>query len=196
MSTSTLAQKRKKQARVLRWFRKVHRTTGIFLFAFFFIVSLTGLLLGWKKHSFGLILPASQKGTSTRLQDWLPLDQLKQKAAQALHEQVSPRLSLDLDRIDVRPEKGMAKFVYQAHYYEVQLDGATGKVLQISLRRSDIIENIHDGSIIDFYFQIPYGGFKLFYTSVMGLALLLFTITGFWLWVGPRRMRQLRSGEA
>ena len=33
---------------------------------------------------------------------------------------------------------------------------------------------------------------KLAYTSVMGLALLGFTVTGFWLWYGPRRMRARR----
>jgi hypothetical protein len=27
----------------------------------------------------------------------------------------------------------------------------------------------------------------------MGLALLLFTITGFWLWYGPKRMKQVKE---
>jgi len=35
---------------------------------------------------------------------------------------------------------------------------------------------------------------KLVYTSVMGVALLTFTITGFWLWIGPKRMRALSRG--
>jgi len=43
------SNKRKSQAKTLRVFRKVHRTTGAFLFIFFFIISITGLLLGWKK---------------------------------------------------------------------------------------------------------------------------------------------------
>jgi hypothetical protein len=55
----------------------------------------------------------------------------------------------------------------------IQLDGATGK-LHIERRRSDIIEKIHDGSIVDDYFKTGNGFFKLFYTTVMGLA--LFTI--------------------
>ncbi|MEO0002203.1 MAG: hypothetical protein RL766_2249, partial [Bacteroidota bacterium] len=40
---------RQGQAKILRIFRKVHRLTGAFLFIFFFVVSVTGLLLGWKK---------------------------------------------------------------------------------------------------------------------------------------------------
>ena len=49
---------------------------------------------------------------------------------------------------------------------------------------------IHDGSILDYYIATSNGQIKLFYTSIMGLALLTFTITGFWLWYGPKRMRK------
>ena len=105
-----------------------------------------------------------------------------------MHDSVSPNLSLQLDRIDVRKDKGMVKFVFTDHFWGIQLDGATGKLLQIEQRRSDFIEKIHDGSILDFYCKTD-GQIKLIYTTIMGLALLIFTITGFWLWYGPKRMR-------
>ena len=74
---------------------------------------------------------------------------------------------------------------------EIQVDGVTGKLLQVQKRRSDIIEKIHDGSILDHH--LGTGGYiKLFYTSVMSIALMTFTITGFWLWYGPKRMRRAR----
>ncbi|HZH34267.1 MAG TPA: PepSY-associated TM helix domain-containing protein [Pyrinomonadaceae bacterium] len=184
--------KRKRQALVLRTFRKIHRTTGAILFVFFFVVSTTGLLLGWKKHSGGVILPKSYQGTSTDLKDWLPIDVLHQKAVKVAREQISPDLSLELERIDMRPDKGMVKFVFVDDYYGVQLDGATGELLHIERRRSDFIENIHDGLILDYIFGTSGEQFKLVYTSIMGLALLTFTITGFWLWFGPKRMRASR----
>ncbi|MBS1753494.1 MAG: hypothetical protein KF741_10465 [Ferruginibacter sp.] len=187
--------KRHKQAKVLRIFRKIHRTTGALLFVFFFFVSVTGVLLGWKKHSGGLIMAKSYNGTSTHLKDWLPLDSLHKNACKILHDSVSPGLSLELDRIDVRKSKGMVKFIFKDHYWGVQLDGVTGQLLHIERRRSDFIENIHDGSILDNYFGNTGGYIKLFYTSVMGLALLIFTITGFWLWYGPKRMRKSTSGH-
>jgi hypothetical protein len=87
-------------------------------------------------------------------------------------------------------DKGMVKFVFLDHFWGIQLDGATGKLLHIEKRRSDFIENIHDGSILDSYFKTNGEQIKLFYTSIMGLALLTFTITGFWLWYGPKRMRK------
>jgi hypothetical protein len=81
-------------------------------------------------------------------------------------------------------------FVFNNHFWGIQIDCATGKLLHIEERRSDYIEKIHDGSIIDFYIGNKGGQFKLVYTSIMGLALLTFTITGFWLWYGPKRMRK------
>lgn len=182
--------RRKKQAKVIRLFRKIHRLSAISLFAFFFIVSITGLLLGWKKHSAGVILSKTYSGTSTDFNKWLPLDSLYTIAGKALHHDVSNSLSLELDRMDIRKEKGVAKFVYKNHYWGVQVDGATGQILHIGRRNSDLFENIHDGSILDKYFETSNGQIKLLYTNIMGLALLTFTITGFWLWIGPKQMQK------
>jgi uncharacterized iron-regulated membrane protein len=183
---------RQGQAKILRVFRKVHRLTGAFLFIFFFVVSVTGLLLGWKKNSGGYIMAKSYTGSSTDLKDWLPVDSLQVLASQYLHDSVSPDLSTELDRIDIRKDKGMVKFLYSNHFTGLQLDGATGKLLHIEERRSDYLEKVHDGSIIDFYLGTS-GLFKLSYTTLMGVALIIFTVTGFWLWYGPIRMKRNRA---
>lgn len=181
---------RQSQAKLLRTFRKIHRKTGALLFIFFLFISVTGLLLGWKKHSNGVLLAKSYTGTSTDLKEWLPIDSLHKNACKILHDSVSTDLSLELDRIDIRKDKGVVKFVFTDHFWGIQLDGATGRLLHIEQRRSDFIENIHDGSILDYYFGTNSGQFKLVYTTITGLALLIFTITGFWLWYGPKRMRK------
>ncbi len=187
--------KTKRQAKRLRLFRKIHRTTGACLFIFFFVVSITGLLLGWKKHSGGMILPKSYKGKSTDAKDWKSLDELQQNAFKIAREKISPDLSLELERIDVRPDKGMVKFVFIDDYWGVQLDLTTGELLHIERRRSDFVENIHDGSVLDYIFGTDGEYLKLAYTSIMGMSLLTFTITGFWLWFGPKRVRRLREME-
>jgi uncharacterized iron-regulated membrane protein len=181
--------RRKRQAKILRVSRKIHRTTGALLFVFFFVVASTGLLLGWKKHSGGIILPKSYSGKSTDPKDWLPVHILHEKANKIAREQISPNLSLELDRIDYRPDKGMVKFVFTQDYWGIQLDCATGELLHIERRRSDFIENIHDGSYLDYVLGTSNGEIKLVYTSITGLALLMFTITGFWLWYGPKQFR-------
>lgn len=187
--TTQPSTRRRSQARILKLCRRVHRTIGIALFLFFFLVGSTGLLLGWKKHSGGRILPKSFQGSSENLADWLPFDVLHEKACRALHQQVSPDLSLELERIDARPDKGMVKFVFIEGFWGIQLDGATGELLHVERRRSDFIENIHDGSILDHLVGTSDEQIKLAYTTIMGSALLTFTVTGFWLWVGPKRMR-------
>lgn len=165
----------------------------MFLFLFFLIISVSGVLLGWKKNSGGYLLPETQQGTSSELSAWLPLDSLISNAAQFLHDSISPALSTDPERIDIRKDKGVIKLVYRDHFYEVQLDGVSGELLQIKKRRSDFIEKIHDGSILDYYLNTGSNVFKLIYTSLMGISLLLFTVTGFWLWYGPRRMKSARN---
>lgn len=185
--------KRKKQAKVLRNFREIHRITGALLFVLFLFISITGLLLGWKKHSGGMLLPETQVGTSTDLKAWLPIDNLYTISRDILHDSVSTNLSANLDRIDIRQTKGSVKFVFSEHLWEIQLDGSTGKLLHIGRRYADLIEHIHDGSVLDDWLGTTNGVFKVVYTTVTGLALLLFTVTGFWLWYGPKRMREMNK---
>ena len=179
--------KRKQQAKVLRTVRKIHRWTGATLFVLFLFISITGLLLGWKKDSKGYLLPSTQKGISADAVDWLSLAQLQDQAGYYI-DSLDNTLDPKIDRMDVRQSKGIVKFTFKQHYHELQLDLSNGKLLSFGKRRSDLLEQIHDGSIIDR--KLGWSFFKLFYTTISGLALLLFTVTGFWLWYGPKRMRR------
>ncbi|MFM2358124.1 MAG: hypothetical protein RLY16_116 [Bacteroidota bacterium] len=177
----------------LRSFRKLHRQIAILLFVFFIIIALTGLLLGWKKNSGELLMPDTHKGSTTSLKNWMSLDALHQIAITTIQQRVNPNISLDLDRIDARMQKGTVKFLFEEKNWEVQLDGQTGAVLSVKRRHADLIEKIHDGSIVDTWLSDKNGYFKLTYVSVMGLALLLLTLTGFWLWLGPKRLRKAKQ---
>jgi uncharacterized iron-regulated membrane protein len=185
--------KGKNIARTTRFYRKIHKWIGTFLFVFFFFISVTGLLLGWKKHSGGLILPKTERGTSADLKTWLSFDSLHTIALTALRDSFPEKRSPQLDRIDARPDKGVVKFVFKNHFTEIQLDGATGQVLAVNTRTSDIIEQIHDGSILDFAFTTSDGQIKLTYTTLTGLSLLLLTVTGFFLWYNPIRIRHTKQ---
>jgi uncharacterized iron-regulated membrane protein len=187
-----LIRKRKK-AHTIRLFRKIHRQTAVFLFIAFFIMAGTGLLLGWKKNSGGLILAKTEKGTSTDLSEWLPLNDLQSRAILFLHDSVNSILSSEIDRIDVRPDKGIVKIIFANHYTGLQVDGVTGKILKTEQRRADLIEHIHDGTIVDRWLNLSNGMFKLIYTTTMGLALLLFTVIGFWLWWGPKQLHKMKE---
>lgn len=180
----------KKQARVIRALRWLHRKIAIITFIFFFLISLTGILLGLKKNV--RLLAPTQKGISSDLSTWLPVDSLKKLAAAYLRDSVSPNLDDALDRIDIRPDKGVVKFVYLNHYWGLQLDGTTGKLLLVEQRKSDFIEDLHDGSLVDALLGAGDEPFKVGYTFILGFSLLMLVISGFWLWYGPKRLRKSR----
>jgi hypothetical protein len=166
--------------------RRIHRLTASFLSVALIIVAVSGILLGWKKNSNGYLHPDSHQGTTTDFARWLPLDSLRAIAIMTLRERGREGLSEEIDRIDIRPDYGMVKFVFAHHYHGVQLDGATGAVLQVEHRRSDVVEDIHDMSIIDKMLGVDGEVFKLIYTTFTGLSLLLFTATGIWLRYPPK----------
>ncbi len=179
------------QAKWIRWLRWLHRKIAIFLFVFFLIISITGLLLGIKKQT-GLLAP-TQKGVSSDLSIWLSVDSLKKNAIRYLYDSVSPTLSTAIDRIDIRPDKGIIKFTFKDHFKGLQLDGTTGKLLSIETRKSDFIEKLHDGSILDKIFGTGGDQVKVSYTVIMGSSLFLLILSGLWLWYGPKRLRKARK---
>lgn len=176
-----------------RWYRKIHRWIASGLFVFFLFIAGTGLLLGWKKNSNGYLLADSHKGISTDPKNWLSIDSLRSIAVQLYKDSLHETGEATIDRIDIRPSKGMVKFVFVEKYHAIQLDCTTGAVLHFERRRADFIEHLHDGTILDNLFRNKSGIFKLSYTSIMGISLLMLTITGFWLWYNPKRIRKMKS---
>lgn len=176
----------------LKQFRSLHRSLAALLFAFFFMVAITGLTLGWKKHAGNSIMPITQQADAVALSEWKDLASLEQIAIQAISKHIADanKHNVEIDRIDIRKKDGIAKFLFKEGYWEVQLSGSSGAVLSIGKRHSDWVESLHDGSFLDKLFNTPNNILKLLYSNVMGIGLLVFTITGFWMWYAPKRMRK------
>ena len=170
----------------LRWLRSLHRWMGIPLIVFFFLIGITSILLAWKKKA--ELLPPTLK-TEIENGTWiLPSEMVR------IGEEEMVRLGRDpeVDRIDIRPDKGVAKVTFKTHFTEVQLDGLSGKVLSIETRHSDWIEKVHDGSIVDFYLQGDEAA-KLTYSTLTALGLILMSVSGFYLWYFPKVVRKLKG---
>ena len=182
-----------KQVRLLRHIRKLHKYFGITFAIWLMIISLTGLLLGVKKNTGGIILSESYKGSSTELNKWLPMDSLYKLALKYYSKSKYRTVPNSIERIDIRKDKGMAKFIFTDDYIALQLDCSTGKLLHIENRRADLIENIHDGSILDKYFNTIGEPFKLFYTIIISFILFGFCITGLGIWYIPKIIRKNRK---
>ncbi len=182
--------KRSLYAKRITRYRKLHKTAGIYLSVFFFIITISGILLAWKKDAGEIIQANTRQGTSTDFKNWLSTDSLHKNAVQILHDSVSPYLSPELSRMDIRKNKGTVKFIFKNHYYALQLDGATGELLHTEYRTADLIEGIHDGSALDRLLNTPNEIIKLIYMSVTGIFGLLLITTGFLIWYEVKHIRK------
>lgn len=171
----------------LRRLRVLHRWLGVPLMLFFLVIGITSILLAWKKKA--ELLPPTQSAQIMEGQAWISTERMLEIA---IAEMESESLSTLVDRIDIRPDKGVAKVTFQKHFTEVQVDGYSGEVLSVATRHSDWIEKVHDGSIVDYYF----GGTetaKLIYSSATAFGLLLMSLSGFYLWYFPKVIRRLKK---
>ncbi len=152
--------------------RKIHYWASAIVAIPLLVIIVSGLFLQAKKQS-SWVQPPEQRGTGKV--PAISLDDLlaRVKEAPEMHVETWD----DVNRIDVRPGRGVAK-VWLQNGYEVQVDLGTGTILQIAYRRSDLIESIHDGSF--------FGGdwIKLGLFLPTGITLLLLWLGGLWMfWV-------------
>lgn len=162
------------------WSRKLHRWGALACALPLVLVIATGLLLQVKKQV-PWVQPPTERGETTNVdptQHWTDLLAIARGVPQAGVESWA-----DIDRIDVRPERGIAK-IRCRNRWELQVDLASGAVLSSSVRRSDLIESLHDGS---FFSEIV----KLGVFLPSGVILLALWLTGAWLWYLPIRNRRL-----
>jgi len=173
----------KKVAKSIRGYRKVHKWIGLVLATFLVLSVLTGILLGWKKN-IELLQPSTQSGVDNEVSSYRPVEELADKALLAVD---SLGLTDDnLDRIEYRPTKGIAKVIFDTGSWEVQVDATNLEVLSVAKRHSDWIEQIHDGSIVSDLF-------KLISMNILGIGLTFLTLTGLWLWFGPKKLRNMKT---
>jgi len=171
----------------LRKFRKFHRYIGITVAVLLLVSSITGILLALKKD-IDVLQPPTEKGVSKVFSDWKPIHELSDVALAHLHQNVENSSAIGVDRIDVRPSKGIAKVIFDDDSWEIQIDGVSGQILSMGKRHSDWIEKVHDGSIIS-------DGFKLLSMNVLGWGTLLLIFTGAWLYYGPGIYRKQKRAN-
>jgi hypothetical protein len=162
--------------------RTFHRWGSILSLLPLMIIIVSGIILQLKKEV-PLIQPPTQAGTGS--QPSISFDRILEVAKTVRLAEIASWD--DIDRLDVRPDKGMVK-VRGKNHWEIQIDAQTGEVLQVAVRRSDLIESIHDGT----YFH---ESFKLWVFLPAGLILAVLTITGLHLFLLPHlaRRRQRRK---
>lgn len=171
--------------RLIRQLRLLHKYIGLGLVLLIIMSAITGILLAWRKD-LAILQPPTQRGASTNPADWRSLQEIDAAAVAGLaerHPETRER-PVEVDRYDARPSRGVVKVQF-VNFWEVQLDMTTLAVLSVERRNDDIIEKIHDLSIIN---DLT----KIVSMTAFGLGLLLLSGTGIWLWYGPLRIRRRR----
>ena len=126
----------------LKTHRQLHRWTAILTLLPLGLMMASGVLLQFKKD-WTWIQPATQRGAGT-----VPAIGFEAilEACRGV-EEAGIQGWTDIDRLDVRPGRGVVK-VQGKNHWEIQVDTETGRVLQAAYRRSDWIEALHDGSAL------------------------------------------------
>ena len=165
-----------------KWNRKLHRWGVVGIALPVIVIIASGILLQLKKQS-DWIQPPTRHGAGTA--PTIGFDRIL-KIAQTAPE-AGVKTWDDIERLDVRPSKGVVK-VRCKNRREIQIDTDTGEILQVSIRRSDLIESIHDGS---FFFE----GAKLWIFLPSALVLAGLWGTGLYLFVLPYIARRNRRNR-
>lgn len=160
--------------------RQLHRFGAILTALPVIVIFVTGFFLQLKKD-WAWVQPPTERGSSTELE--LGWDAILAAAASVPEAEITTWD--DVDRLDVRPARGMLK-VRANNRWEVQVDTKTGAVLSSTYRRSDLIESIHDGS----WFHDKAKLFLWLPTSVLLVGLWL---TGVYLWWLPHLFKRRRK---
>ena len=164
------------------WNRKLHRWGAVAVALPFLVVICSGILLQLKKQ-LTWVQPKEQRGAPTA--EAISLGSMLDSVRTQPHVGIASWE--DVDRIDVRPSKGLIKVIGLSRW-EVQLDAGTGAVLQTAYRRSDLIEQLHDGSW--FHDMAKLGIFLPSGIIVLGLY-----ITGVYLWLLPYLARKQNAAR-
>lgn len=152
-----------------RW---LHRWFGVIAGLFLAIIAVTGFLLA-TKGTFGWVRPPESTGTpGGSLEQVVPLDSVAKSAfGVGLANLSEPR---HIDRIDYRPKSNIFKVLSKEGYHEVQIDGASGKVLAVNYRTDQLAEDIHDFSFFSDFLHnwwLPVVGVFLAFLSISGICM-------------------------
>lgn len=167
---------------VNKLFRDIHHWGSLAVMIPLGIMIVAGIFLMLKKE-FDWIQPSSQSSTIEAA--GAPETTLLElyEAAAAIPELETTDWAR-FDRVDIQPDRGIVKFV-STNRWEAQIDLITLEVLSLEYRRSDLIEQIHDGSFFADWV-------KLYVFLPAGLVLFVMWLTGIWLFFLPHLKRWQR----
>ncbi len=168
-----------------RLFRQIHYWLSLAVFVPAAIMFVAGGFLMLKKEV-EWIQPGTERGVVEAQLPEASFEQMLEAARQ--HPEAEIENWSDIDRIDLRVDRGIAKLRANSGW-EVQVDTKTAEVLKVAYRRSDLIESIHDGSFFADWV-------KLYVFLPSGILLIIMWGTGGYLFLLPRMAKAKKKRKA
>ena len=168
-----------------RLFRQIHYWLSLAVFVPAAIMFVAGGFLMLKKEV-EWIQPGTERGVVEAQLPEASFEQMLEAARQ--HPEAEIENWSDIDRIDLRVDRGIAKLRANSGW-EVQVDTKTAEVLKVAYRRSDLIESIHDGSFFADWV-------KLYVFLPTGILLIIMWGTGGYLFLLPRMAKAKKKRKA
>ncbi|MEO0463841.1 MAG: PepSY-associated TM helix domain-containing protein [Pseudomonadota bacterium] len=162
--------------------RQVHYWLSLAIFLPAGLMFVAGGMLMLKKEV-EWIQPSTERGAVESQIPAASFDAILAAAAQ--HPEAGISEWSDIDRIDLRVDRGIAKLRAKSGW-EVQVDTANAEVLKVAYRRSDLIESLHDGSFFS-------DEVKLFIFLPTGVLLLIMWGSGIYLFLIPRMAKRKKA---
>ena len=156
-----------------RWMFYSHLWLGVSVAFLVILISITGVLLNHKR---GLgLMPDAGAAPAGAFAASLPLPVLASRAAGF----VTPEIAASgIDRMDVRPGKGLIKVRFKdSRITEVTLALHDGALLGSGVRSDSFIEQLHSGDV--------FGDSGYLLSDLAALGLILIAFSGFWMWLYP-----------
>lgn len=158
---------------ITKWMFYTHLWLGVIVAFLVIIIAVTGILLNHKR-AFGF-MPETDAGQPEAFAMALPLPELAERAAAAVPAEVA---ASGIDRMDVRPDKGIIKVRFNDNAVtEVTLALHDGAVLVTGLRNDSFLEQLHSGDV--------FGDEGYLLSDLAAGALILLLLSGFWMWLYP-----------
>lgn len=161
---------------MFQFWRRGHRLIGVIACLFLFGIAVTGFLLALKREISWMRpseVPAEPVASASELVSMETVMnsvwELKMKELQSMK---------DVDRVDYRPKPNVFKVVSKQGYKEVQVDGGTGKVLNVADRNDTLIESLHDMSWF-------HEAVRTYWTPVIAASLATLSASGLYMYVNP-----------
>jgi hypothetical protein len=165
-----------------------HLWLGVLSTVALLVIAVTGILLNHKR---GLgLMPEVEHTPSGAFTESVPLEQLARAALEAAppgaRRDWQPGQPVEvglIDRMDARPRNGFVKVrLRDPASTEVTVDLHTGRVLHVGERGDVFFEKLHSGEIFG---GQPY----VLLSDIAAVALVITLVTGYWLWLAPKRAR-------